>query len=321
VREAVALLVFAVVAATLGVAGMRRAKWPEHVPALGVIAWQTLSGSVLGALLLAGLSLSVPTTEFGGNLADLLHACAVAIRAQYATPGGAALHAGGVIGSAALVVRATYLLVTDLVSARRARKKHLFRLRLAACRDDSIDAFVVEHPTAAAYCLPGRASAIVLTSAALAALDDAELAAVLAHERAHLRGRHHLVLAAAYALARALPFLPGLNTAHAEQARLLEMVADDEAAEVGARITVARALVHLAEGSVPTEAFGAADVAASARVHRMLGARRRVGGGRRAAIAAAILLTAAVPFGLAVWPAAAAAQSDSCPVVVALVPA
>jgi Zn-dependent protease with chaperone function len=316
----VALLVFAVAVATVGVAGLRRARWTEHVPGLGIIAWQTLSGSVLVALLLAGLSLSVPTTEMGGSLADLLHACAAVIRAQYATPGGAALHAAGATSTAALAVRAAYLLVTDLVGARRAREQHLYRLRLAARRDDSIDALIVEHPTAAAYCLPGRVSTIVLTSAALAALDDAELAAVLAHERAHLRGRHHLVLAAASALARTLPFLPGLSTARAEQASLLEMVADDEAAEFGTRVTVARALVHLAEGSVPAVAFGAAEVAAAARVHRMLGAKRRVGLGRCTAITAAILLTAAVPFGLAAWPAAAAAQSNPCPIVVAPVP-
>ena len=98
------------------------------------------------------------------------------------------------------------------------------------------------------------------------------------------------------------------------------MVADDEAAKFGARVTVARALVHLAEGSVPTVAFGAAEVAAAARVRRMLGARRRVGVGRRTVIVAAIVLTAAVPFGLAIWPAAAATQIDSCPTAIAPVP-
>ena len=92
----------------------------------------------------------------------------------------------------------------------------------------------MEHPAAVAYCLPGRVGTIVLTTAALAALDDAELAAVLAHERAHLRGRHHLVLAAASALAQTLPFLPGLCTAQTELARLLEMIADDKAADRGA---------------------------------------------------------------------------------------
>ncbi len=319
-REAFALLVFALVVATAGAAGLRRAQWPEHVPRLGIIAWQALSGSVLAALLLAGLSVSVPTTELGGGLADLLHACALAIRAQYATPGGAALHAAGAAGTLIVAARAAYLLVTVLVGGRRARQRHLHHLQLAACRHSTIDALIVEHPAAAAYCLPGRASTIVLTSAALAALDDAELAAVLAHERAHLRGRHHLVLAAASVPARTLPFLPGLGTARTEQARLLEMIADDVAAERGARVTVARALVHLAEGSVPVASLGAADVAAAERVHRMLGPKLRVGLARRALIGLVIVLTAAAPVVLAAWPAVAAAQSDSCPIVLPSVP-
>lgn len=319
-RGAVSLFGFAAAVATIGVTGLRRAKWPARAPRLGVIAWQTLSGSVMFALLLAGLSLSLPTSEIGGSLADLLHACAERIRAQYATPGGAALHAAGATGTAGLAVRATYLLLTDLVRARRVREQHLHRLRLAARREDSLDALVVEHPAAAAYCLPGRARTIVLTSAALATLDDAELAAVLAHERAHLHGRHHLVLAVASAISRSLPFLPGLRTAEAEQARLVEMVADDEAAKLGARVTVARALVHLAEGSVPAAAFGAAEVAAAARVQRLLAPNRQVGLGRRTAIAAAIVLTAAAPLALAAWPAAAAAQGKSCPLVIAPVP-
>jgi len=313
VRGAVGLLVFAIAMATMGVAGLRRAKWTEHAPGLGIVAWQTLSGSVLVALLLAGLSVSVPATEMGGSLADLWHACAAAIRALYATAGGAVLHGAGATATAALAMRAAYMLVSELVGARRAREHHLMRLRLAARRQDGIGALIVDYPSAAAYCLPGRASTIVLTSAALAALGDGELAAVLAHERAHLRGRHHLVLGVASAMARALPFLPGLRTAKTEQARLLEMVADDKAAACEPRVTIARALVHLAEGVVPTSVFGAADVAAVARVHRMLGPKRRVGWGWRTAIAVAMVLTASAPFALAAWPATAVIQSESCP--------
>ena len=47
--EASAQLVFAVAVATVGVAGLGRAGWPEHIPSLGIINWQTLSGSVLVA--------------------------------------------------------------------------------------------------------------------------------------------------------------------------------------------------------------------------------------------------------------------------------
>jgi Zn-dependent protease with chaperone function len=45
------------------------------------------------------------------------------------------------------------------------------------------------------YCVPGRLPTIVVTTGALAVLEPEQLAAVLAHERAHLAGRHHLLLA------------------------------------------------------------------------------------------------------------------------------
>jgi Zn-dependent protease with chaperone function len=68
-------------------------------------------------------------------------------------------------------------------------------------------AVVLDDPRPVAYCVAGRPAAIVVTSGAVAVLDKAQLAAVLAHERAHLAelaaddmaarstGRHALVAA------------------------------------------------------------------------------------------------------------------------------
>jgi Zn-dependent protease with chaperone function len=311
---ALALLVYAVGAGTGGAAALRHARWPHRVPRLGVAAWQALSGSVLIALLLAGLSVFMPATVVGMNLAEFLRTCVMALRAQYATPGGALGHALAATATLALTVRVTVLLVTGLRRARQDRDQHLTHLRLAARRDLELDAMILEHPMAAAYCLPGRANTVVLTTAAVAALAPAELAAVLVHERAHLRGRHHLVAAAALVLARAVPFLPVFDWARQEQSRLLEMIADDQAADHGTRLTVARALVHLAEGSVPAAALGAADIAAVARVQRLLAPAPRLGVARRVAITAAILVTAALPIAIAAAPALAAAQMEYCPI-------
>ncbi|WP_410925020.1 M48 family metalloprotease, partial [Pseudomonas aeruginosa] len=90
-------------------------------------------------------------------------------------------------------------------SAHRARKHQLQSLALLARRDSSGQFLVVEHADAAAYCLPGRQHEIVFTSAALGALDEDQRSAVLAHETAHLRSRHHLILAVANATYRAFP--------------------------------------------------------------------------------------------------------------------
>lgn len=312
--DAIALLAFAVGAGTAGAALLRRARWPARAPRLGVAAWQALSGAVLSALLLAGVSLAVPASVVSSSLADLLHACVMALRARYATPGGAVLASVGAAAALLLAARTGYLVTAGLARARRARAEHLAGLRLAARRDAELDALVVEHEAAAAYCLPGRGATVVLTSAAVQALDDGELAAVLAHERAHLRGRHHLVAAGAQALAGAVPFLPVFGWAREEQARLLEMIADDAAVDGGSRLLVARALLHLAEGSVPAAALGAADLAAVARIQRLLDPIPRLGGGRRLVVSVAIVATALAPLLIAALPALTLAWTTYCPV-------
>jgi len=313
VKESLGLVLYAIGAGTVGAAALRRSRWPEQAPRLGVVAWQVLSSSILVALLLSGLMLVVPAGVISANLADVLHACAMVLRAEYATPGGAVLHATGVAGILALSAWTGYLLVRGLRNARRASAEHLAALHLVAHRDPCLDALIVDHHTATAYCLPGRSRTIVLTSAAVAALSDRELAAVLAHERAHLRAHHHLVAAAASALARAVPFVPGLRWARGEQARLLEMIADDEAAAAGARLTVARALITLAGASVPSSALGAANVAAAARVERMLAPAHRVGTGRRLLITAMLAAIMLAPFAIASAPAVVAARMGYCP--------
>lgn len=312
--EALALLVFAALVATVGASALSRAEWPQMAPRLGVAAWQVLTGSAVAATVLAGLSLTVPQAAISANIAELLHACVMALRRQYATPGGALIHATGAVLTVFLLGRLTYLLGSGLGRARRLRHRHLDQLSLLSHRDPDLGALIVDHPTATAYCLPGRAHTIVLTSAAVAALDGDELAAVLAHERAHLHGRHHLVLALAEALSRTLPWVPCFGLARDEQARLLEMLADDRASRPSGRLTVARALVNLAEGSVPAAALGAGDVCAVARVRRLIEPAHTLGIGRRAAIGGILVLTAALPIGLASAPAIAATNSQYCPI-------
>ena len=53
---------------------------------------------------------------------------------------------------------------------------------------------ILQHPTPTAYCIPGRQSRVVLSQGVLDALPADQLEAVVAHEEAHLRGRHDLLL-------------------------------------------------------------------------------------------------------------------------------
>jgi len=167
---------------------------------------------------------------------------------------------------------------------------------------------VLDDPRPAAYCVAGHPAAIVVTSGALAALDSAQLAAVLAHERAHLAGRHHALLLLTRGLTAAFPGVPLFTAGAAEVARLAEMAADDTAARAHGRPVVVAALLALATAAVPSGASGrnsgtsrlpiprhvpghslaAAAYAVPARVERLLCPARPV---VSAALAVALMIT------------------------------
>lgn len=107
------------------------------------------------------------------------------------------------------------------------------------------DAFVLDATRPAVYCVPGRPPTIVLTTAALDVLGPEQLRAVLAHERAHLAGRHHRLLALTRCLAAVAPAVPLFSRAASEVAKLAEMRADDVAARHGTRPALLAALLAM----------------------------------------------------------------------------
>ncbi|WP_404949215.1 M56 family metallopeptidase [Streptomyces sp. ARC14] len=91
-----------------------------------------------------------------------------------------------------------------------------------------------------AYALPGSPGRVMVSTAMLAALDPAERRALLAHERAHLDGRHHRLLLATRLAGCVNPLLRPLQAALVYST---ERWADEEAARVtGDRRLTARAV-------------------------------------------------------------------------------
>ena len=130
----------------------------------------------------------------------------------------------------ALLAELCWVLIVAIVVAVRARRRQRELLALLGRGDPKAPgALVVDHPAAAAYCLPGLRSRIVVSVGALDLLRPAELAAVLAHERAHLRERHDLVVLPFTALRRAFGWSQICADAHQSVALLIEMLADDRA--------------------------------------------------------------------------------------------
>ena len=94
---------------------------------------------------------------------------------------------------------------------------------------------------------------------------------MLAHERAHLAGRHHLLIALTRALAATFPGVPLFTRAPAEVARMAEMCADDAAARRSSRPALIAALLAMGTGTaLPAAALAATTCAVSARVQRLL---------------------------------------------------
>jgi Zn-dependent protease with chaperone function len=313
VAAAVALSLYAALAGTLGSVLLQRAAWPRRAPRLAVLAWQALSISLLGAVVLAGVAFWLPEGALSSDLASLIHACEAALRQSYVSAVDASVHLAGVAVAVAVTIRAGAAFLGEFWSARRERSKHLILLRLAAKPHPGLRALVLEHPTPTAYCLPGRGGQVVLTSAAIAVLDSEELAAVVAHERAHLRERHHVVIAVARALERTLPWLPVFRVSRREQQRLVEMIADDAAARRSTPRAVARAVVHLAEAALaPRTALGAAQVAAEQRVERMLNGAPPLGILGRVLVTSIVTALAVAPLFIAAAPAFMAMQTPYC---------
>lgn len=288
--------------------------WTVRAPRLAVAAWQVLIVSVLAATFMAGLALAVPTVPIRVGLSELLRACEMALRAGYATPGHAAMAATGLLLSGGVALRLGYWLVRWALTVRRQRRAHLDALTLVGRPSPELGAVVVGHAAAAAYCLPGRHRRIVLTSAALGALDGDQLRAVLGHELAHLRGRHDLVLALADVVARALPFVPLFIAARGELRALIEMVADDVAAGDHDRDVLASALLSVAEGSAPAATLAAGGPTAAVRIRRMLSPAHPLTRMSRFGVGLTVGAAFFLPIFVAGAPAAMASNQPYCPV-------
>jgi hypothetical protein len=152
-----------------------------------------------------------------------------------------------------------------------------------------------------AFAAPGRGGRIAISSGMLSALSPRERTALLAHERAHLRLRHHHFLVAVTLAGTLNPLLRPLCTA----ARFaLERWADEAAAQhVGDRTVVAHAVAKaaLAGRSRPTFALAATGGPVPRRVTALLTTQHRR--------LPAALLAAALVFGTTAWSAETALDS------------
>ncbi|MEO3860740.1 M56 family metallopeptidase [Acrocarpospora sp. B8E8] len=285
-------------------------EWAERAPRLALGVWLASCASAVASVILAALAAAVPPSVVAHGLAGFFQACA-AMFSHGAVPASPGLLAA-LAGAGLIAARLTYCTAAVLVMAGRERREHSDMLNLLGRHDGELDAVVLDHEVPAAYCLPGRQGRAVITTGAIQSLPPEQVAAVLAHEQAHLRGRHHLVIAIVEALVRAFPRLPLFIRARSEVVRLVELLADDVAARRHARIHIAGALVRLATGRAPAFMLGAGGETALTRVRRMLNPATPLGRRERLAGLAAIGALLLGPAIVAAFPGVTALLAHHC---------
>ena len=165
------------------------------------------------------------------------------------------------IGVAAAVALAGALASAVLAAVRRTRAL-IGTHREAGQIPGGRQLVIVTDDAPDAYTLPGWPGRIIVTSAMLAALTDSEAAVLVAHEQAHVTGRHHLFTAAARVAAAANPLLRPLAAAVGYS---VERWADERAATAaGSRLLAAHAVASAALAGTSEQAAAGRAAAALA---------------------------------------------------------
>jgi hypothetical protein len=238
---------------------LARSNWPYRIPRAAIALWQAISIAAILAAIGAGIALSYSTAGEPGEPGfdpssprDLLAALILAM-------------------TALVLVKLLWAAGRVAVGTRARRKRHRDLVDILATPDGLVPGLrVLAEETPLAYCLPAlRGARVVVSVGALDRLDENELKAVLAHERAHLRARHDLVLEAFTALHTAFPRWVRSDLALEQARTLVELLADDDARRRNGPKPLARALVALAGSPAPAAGLAAAKSSTVLRVQRL----------------------------------------------------
>jgi Zn-dependent protease with chaperone function len=256
---------------------LARAKWPLRAPRAAMVLWQAVAVAAVLSAFSAGIAIASqlfvpgsdgrPTATLFGDierLGWLLWLLDVAVFALTLLVGA----------------RLAIAVIRVAITTRRRRAHHRMLVDLLGVEPDAVaaracvcarDLRVLEVAQPLAYCLPGVRSRVVVSEGALDSLTDAEIAAILSHERAHLRARHDLVIEAFTAAHAAFPrFVRSASALDAVQL-LVELLADDAAVRAAGRTPLARALVTCAAGFAPLCALAVGGAHTLMRVRRLSG--------------------------------------------------
>jgi Zn-dependent protease with chaperone function len=291
--SALAFTVMALVLSGPVPAMLARATWPSRAPRAAIVLWQAIALAAVLSAFSAGIAIAsrlfapgldgTPTATIASEIDVLGWPLWITYLAVFALTLviGARLAVSVVqVAIATRRRRAHHRMVVDLVG--KSRKWAHSRA------GDGLRILDVKEPLA--YCLPGVRSRVVVSEGTLTTLADNEIAAILSHERAHLRARHDLVLEMFTAVHAAFPRFVRSASALDAVRLLIEMLADDAAVRAAGPTPLARALVACATGRTPAGALAAGGPTTVVRVRRLGGSGNSLAVAVCAYVAAAAVL-------------------------------
>jgi Zn-dependent protease with chaperone function len=276
----VSALAFTIVALVLSgpvPAVLARASWPMRAPRAAIVLWQSIALAAVLSAFSAGIAIASRLFAPGPDGRPT-----ATVTSEIDALGWPLWGALVIVFALTLVIgaRLMFAVLQVAIATRRRRAHHRMMVDLLDMSHESNPPEVcikasglrildVKQPLA--YCLPGVRSRVVVSEGTLKSLSDSEIAAILSHERAHLRARHDLVLEMFTAVHAAFPRFVRSGNALDAVRLLIEMLADDAAVRAAGPTPRARALVACASGRTPSGALAAGGPTTLLRVRRLGG--------------------------------------------------
>ena len=225
---------------------------PRYLVGLSLV---TLAGIASGGVLLIAAAID-PSSLSAKDIPEAVGHCVDEAGRILAHP---IQHWPRIIAALILLLCLVRLGISAVATAREVRRSRLPRRSLPGEDDVNrrllgasfADIRVVSHPVPIAYTNGLFRGQIVVSTAMLEGLLPDEVQALIAHERAHVQGRHTGLMFVGRVLTRAFGFLPPVQRAAQQLLLGLEAAADDRAVQVvGSPAVVARALTVVAERTI-----------------------------------------------------------------------
>ncbi len=274
---AIALLLGAAIVAVVAPWFLHKLAAHGFDPVVVTVGWLVAIAGVLGTTVAGLIVMTVPHETEGHRLSTLVGSswwlltrdAPESLLYQGARYLAGAVLAGLVVWLAAVALR------------ERARRWRRVRQQLevlnfvgsrSSCPGPGPATLWLHTDSPLAFSIAGRPGLVVLTEGLRRQLRPDGVEAVLAHERAHLRGRHHLLIATVETLRKALGFLPLFRLAPAALREQVELAADLSALASCGAAAVRSALMTVTGAGTPELALAMARDAVDVRLRHLANA-------------------------------------------------